>query len=174
MRSSRRRRLLVPAIATAVLLLALAAVAARAVRSPSASPAAPPGCQPAPCAAPHGMELHVDQVTVVNHGTGRRLVLTVHFANHSRGELVEATSLRHTGPQDFVVHEAGGRRGNPVFGDGCPRWPDLSLARGSASEEETVCFDLLGPPRERVQLEWSPDLGLLFRSVTVDLGSLPG
>lgn len=171
---SSRRRPLVLAVATGVLLLALAALAARAVLSPSGSTAATPACQPAPCAAPHGMELHVDQVAVVNHGTGRRLVLTVHFANHTAAGPAEATSFRHTGPQDFVLLEADGRRGNPVFGDGCPRWPDLSIARGSASQEQTVCFDLLGPPRERGRLEWSPDLGLLFRSVTVDLGALPG
>ena len=141
-------------------------------RSPAGG-AASGGCAPVPCAAPHGMELHVDQVTVVNHGSGRRLVLTVHFANRTQPQLLEATSDRHTGISDFRLQEAVGAGDRPVFGDGCPHWDDVTLQRGQASGEETVCFDLSGPRRERARLAWSPDLGPLFGSVTVDLGELP-
>jgi hypothetical protein len=173
--AGRRNRRLLAAAGAMLLLAGLAAATALTLlaRTPSGAAQAAT-CRPAPCAAPAGMELHVDQLTVSPHGERRRLLMTVHFVNHTQPQLAEATSSRHTGLADFRLEEEGGRTARPVYGDGCPQWPDVTLARGEASDEETVCFDLAGPPREGAKLEWSPDLGLLFRSVTVDLGSLPG
>ena len=127
------------------------------------------GCAPRPCVAPNGFELYVDSIT----RSGQDVVLRFHVVNHTTGGAFEATSDRHTGLSDFRVRAAG-TEVDPDIGPtppGCTKWDELAVARGATSPPRTACYRV--PAGVDMTLEWSPDLGLVFRSVDLPLGRAP-
>jgi hypothetical protein len=123
-------------------------------------------CSPQPCAAPGGFEVDISQL----QSAGDRVSAQVRFRNHTQGDLLDAVSYRHTSPADFALRAGDGRTLAPVFTADCPKWEEVRVERGSTVGPEQLCFqDHLNDLRG-ASMVWSPDLGLLFRQVSIPLG----
>jgi hypothetical protein len=119
-------------------------------------------CAPSPCGAPAGFE--VDVIAVQPQAD--HIALTVVFRNHTKSQLFEAVSYRHTSPADFVLR-AGRVELQPVFNADCPNWPELDVPRGATSAPRTLCFDVSSP--SGAVLVWNPDLGFISEPVSIAL-----
>jgi hypothetical protein len=119
-------------------------------------------CAPSPCGAPAGFEV---DVTGIDQRSSYA-VLTVVFHNHTKPQMLEAVSYRHTSPADFSLR-AGGRVYSPVFNSECPAWPELDVPRGSTSPPRQVCFAVASTAG--TTLVWSPDLGFISEPVEIAL-----
>lgn len=95
-----------------------------------------------------------------------RVVLTAVFRNHTKPQLLEAVSYRHTSPADFSLR-AGGRTYQPVFDADCPNWPELDVPRGATSPPRTICFAVTSTTG--ATLVWNPDLGFISQPVSIAL-----
>lgn len=161
-----KRLILIVPLAVLVIGLAVYAGASLERRgNPSGQTSSDPNerCAPSPCGAPAGFEVDVTGATLQNG----RLVVTVVFRNHTKPQLFEAVSYRHTSPADFSL-TAGGRTLRPVFDAGCPDWPDVTVQRGAISGPETICFAVASSTG--ADLVWSPDLGFISEPVSIALG----
>lgn len=125
-----------------------------------------PGCSPQPCAAPGGFEADFSQIGL---GAGR-VSVQVRFRNHTQGELLDAVSYRHTSPVDFALRIGDGRTLAPIFAADCPGWEEVRVERGSTVGPEKLCFHNPTNGLRGASMIWSPDLGLLFRQVSIPLG----
>jgi hypothetical protein len=156
----------IPPVALAVLILAgYTALQLQPHTNPSGQAAADPNerCAPSPCGAPAGFEVDVTQVSVHSD----QLVLTFAFRNHTKPQLFEAVSFRHTSPADFKLR-VGSRQLSPIFNDACPNWSELDVNRGSISPPRMLCF-AVGSADQAV-LVWNPDLGFISEPVSIALG----
>jgi hypothetical protein len=167
-RSNTRLWLLLLAIPVAAVVTAVAVFAAISLQprpNPSGQGSTDPNerCVPSPCGAPGGFEVDVTS----DDTSGGHMVLTVVFHNHTRTQLFEAVSYRHTSPSDFRL-KAGGQTLNPLFTTGCPSWPEIQVPRGATSSPQTLCFDVASS--QGSVLVWDPDLGFIARPVSIALG----
>lgn len=168
MNPSRARLLKVALLAAAgvvVLLVgAYAALSLQPRQNASGQSSSDPNerCFPSPCGAPAGFEIDITSIDVESD----HLVLTAVFRNHTRPQLFEAVSYRHTSPADFVLR-AGGKTYQPVFNSDCPDWAELDVPRGATSPERTICFGVTAAGG--ATLVWNPDLGVIPRPVSIRL-----
>jgi hypothetical protein len=156
----------IPPVAIAVLILGgYTVLQLQPHTNPSGQAAADPNerCTPSPCGAPAGFEADVTQFSV----QGDRLVLMVAFRNHTKPQLFEAVSFRHTSPADFTL-QVGSRKLSPIFNEACPSWPELDVNRGSISSPRMLCFAV--GSAEKAVLVWNPDLGFISQPVSIPLG----
>ncbi|GAC1657917.1 MAG: hypothetical protein NVS9B1_16830 [Candidatus Dormibacteraceae bacterium] len=147
-----------------VILVAGALVAAGPALRPVAPGAPTTACSPAPCAAPHGFEVDISALAQ----SGGRATMTVAFKNHTQAA-AGSVDYNHTSPDDFQLRGSDGRQVKPIFGEGCPRWSELKIARGATAGPEPLCFPAV-PGFPAALLVWGPDLGFLFDDVRIPLG----
>jgi hypothetical protein len=160
---SRPRILLLGAAVAALVLAVLAAASFRRVAD--SVPAVPEPCSPHPCAAPHGFEADLSNITEA----GGRVTMTVTFHNHTTREPLEAVSYRHTSPADFQLRSADGHQASPVFSSACPDWAELHVEHGASAGPRPLCFASAAGGLVGAVIVWSPDLGLLFDDVRIPL-----
>ena len=127
-----------------------------------ASPDSNERCAPSPCGAPAGFEVDVTAVEI----NSDHLALTLVFRNHTRSQLLEAVSYRHTSPADFTLN-ANGRTLRPQFSADCPSWPELDVPRGETSAPQHLCFPIRSSTG--TALVWNPDLGFVSEPVSIAL-----
>jgi hypothetical protein len=119
-------------------------------------------CAPSPCGAPAGFE--VDVTSVAQRSS--YAVVTVVLRNHTRPQILEAVSYRHTSPADFVVRRSGVEY-RPVFNSECASWSEVDVPRGATSTPRQLCFAI--PSTGGASLVWNPDLGFISEPVTIRL-----
>jgi len=154
--------------AAGALVLGLAGYTALSLQprgNPSGQASSDPNqrCAPSPCGAPDGFEVDVTNVRPMDD----HLAITVVFRNHTKSQLFEAVSYRHTSPADFLVRSSG-RDVRPMFNAECPSWPELDVARGATSPSRTLCFGTRSS--SGAVLVWNPDLGFISQPVSIALG----
>jgi hypothetical protein len=154
-------------VAVAALVLGLAVYTALALQprgNPSGQASTDPNerCAPSPCGAPAGFEVDVTSVET----RGDHIAVSVVFRNHTRPQLMEAVSYRHTSPADFTLH-AGAQVYRPIFNVDCPNWPEVDVQRGATSSSRTLCFATATP--DGAALVWNPDLGFISEPVSIAL-----
>ena len=155
---------IVPVTLVVVGVAAYAAISLQRQGNPSGQASTDPNerCSPSPCGAPAGFEVDVTGTQVK---TGYVMV-TVVLRNHTKPQLFEAVSYRHTSPADFSLR-AGGRTLRPVFNADCPDWPEVDVQRGATSGPQTLCFAVA--TTAGADLVWNPDLGFLAEPVSIAL-----
>lgn len=154
-------------IVLVTVVLGLAGVAALSLQrhgNPSGQASTDPNerCAPSPCGAPAGFEVDVTSMRT----NPDYIALTLVFRNHTRPQLFEAVSYRHTSPADFTLR-TGGQTLQPVFNSACPNWPEIKVERGSASSPQALCFAVVSP--RGAVLVWNPDLGFIPEPVSIPL-----
>ena len=161
----KRLILIVPLVVVVIGLAVYAGASLERRGNPSgqASSDANERCTPSPCGAPAGFEVDVTGTQV----TSGYLVVTVMFRNHTKPQLFEAVSYRHTSPADFSL-SAGGKTLHPVFNTACTNWPEVKVQRGATAGPEALCFAVASPAG--ADLVWSPDLGFVSEPVSMALG----
>ena len=159
------RRWLVIGIAVAACLV-IGILAARSLRQlGQVVTASPEPCSPHPCAAPHGFEVTIADVTTTN-GIVR---LQVTFHNNTKADAFDAVSYNHTSPADFQLRPAAGEQRPAAFSGQCPDWGELRMEHGASAGPKPLCFPAPAGGLKGAQLVWSPDLGLLFDDVQIPL-----
>jgi hypothetical protein len=153
--------------AGAAVVLGLAGYTALALQphvNPSGEASSDPNerCAPSPCGAPGGFEVDVTSAQV----EADHLDVTVVFSNHTKAQMFEAVSYRHTSPADFELRSSGHEL-QPMFGASCPSWPELDVARGATSPPKTLCFAVTS--LSGAVLVWNPDLGFISEPVSIAL-----
>ncbi|MGH7903376.1 MAG: hypothetical protein ACREPA_04510 [Candidatus Dormibacteraceae bacterium] len=148
------------------MVLAGAVLAVLATQGPSSTGSAATPCAPQPCAAPSHFQAVFAHMAV----RGSLVSMTVTFHNRGDAGPLSANDYNHTSPADFALVGADHVSRPEVFPAGCPNWGELRIKYGTSAGPERLCFRAPPGRLSADKIVWSPDLGLLFNSVTIPIG----